>query len=67
MGLASGVTLGLAVTMGGVVSPLLGWISDNHGIHAAVSSLTIVPIIAVFLASMLPKPKIDLVKAYENK
>ncbi|WP_010236234.1 MFS transporter [Clostridium arbusti] len=67
MGLASGVTLGLAVTMGGVVSPLLGWISDNHGIHAAVSSLTIVPIIAVFLASMLPKPKIDLIKVYENK
>ncbi|MDF2504162.1 MFS transporter [Clostridium sp.] len=66
MGLASGVTLGLAVTMGGVVSPLLGWISDNHGIHAAVSSLTIVPIIAVFLASMLPKPKIDLIKVKEK-
>ncbi|MEA5007268.1 MFS transporter [Clostridium tyrobutyricum] len=62
MGLASGVTLGLAVTIGGVVSPLLGWISDNHGIHAAISSLTIVPIIAVILASILPRPKIDLVE-----
>ncbi|AJA46384.1 sugar phosphate permease [Clostridium pasteurianum DSM 525 = ATCC 6013] len=62
MGLASGVTLGLAVTMGGIVSPLLGWISDNHGIHAAVSSLTIIPIVAVLLASMLTKPKVDLVK-----
>ncbi|MFT8316120.1 MAG: MFS transporter [Clostridium sp.] len=66
MGLASGVTLGLAVTMGGVVSPILGWISDNHGIHAAISSLTIIPIIAVLLASMLPRPKIDLVKAKEK-
>lgn len=66
MGLASGVTLGLAVTMGGVVSPVLGWISDNHGIHAAISSLTIIPIIAVLLASMLPRPKIDLVKAKEK-
>lgn len=66
MGLASGVTLGLAVTIGGVVSPLLGWISDNHGIHAAISSLTIIPVIAVFLASMLPKPKVDLVKVKEK-
>lgn len=66
MGLASGVTLGLAVTMGGIVSPLLGWISDNHGIHAAISSLTIVPVIAVFLASMLTKPKIDVLRDNKN-
>ena len=60
MGLASGVTLGLAVTMGGVISPVLGWISDNYGIHAAVSSLTILPIIAVFLTLTLTIPKVDL-------
>ncbi|MFL0196838.1 MFS transporter [Clostridium sp. WILCCON 0269] len=67
MGLASGVTLGLAVTMGGVISPLLGWISDNYGIHAAISCLTILPIAAVFLTLTLPMPKVDSVGNNINK
>ena len=32
MGLASGVTLGLAVSVGGICSPLLGKIGDNYGL-----------------------------------
>ncbi|APM39464.1 MFS transporter [Clostridium kluyveri] len=67
MGLASGVTLGLAVTMGGVISPVLGWISDNYGIHTALSSLTILPIIAVFLTLTLTIPKVDLNRDSVNK
>ncbi|MBC2581968.1 MFS transporter [Clostridium sp. DJ247] len=66
MGLASGVTLGLAVTMGGVVAPLLGWISDHYGIHAAISCLTVLPIIAVLLALVLPQPKVDRVLKTET-
>jgi FSR family fosmidomycin resistance protein-like MFS transporter len=60
VGLASGVTMGLAVTMGGIVSPLLGLVSDHYGIHAALSCLVIMPIIAVILASKLPRPNIDI-------
>ena len=32
MGLASGVTLGLAVSIGGIVAPLLGKIADTRGL-----------------------------------
>ena len=31
MGFASGVTLGLPMTLGGMAMPLLGWIADNFG------------------------------------
>lgn len=62
MGLASGVTLGLAVSIGGVAAPFLGWISDNYGIRQALVCLTILPIIATIIAFILPKPKVDLVR-----
>lgn len=62
MGLASGVTLGLAVSIGGVAAPFLGWISDNYGIRQALTCLTILPVIATIIAFILPKPKIDLLK-----
>ena len=35
LGLASGVTLGLAVSVGGICSPLLGRIGDNYGLTTA--------------------------------
>lgn len=67
VGLASGITLGLAVTMGGVVSPILGLISDHYGIHAALSGLIVIPIFAVLLARKLPTPRVDLIsKATEE-
>lgn len=59
-GLASGITLGLGVTMGGLVSPILGYVSDTHGIHAALSCLIVMPIIAVVLARKLPVKEADL-------
>ena len=65
VGLASGITMGLGVTMGGLVSPILGLVSDHYGIHAALSSLVIMPVIAVLLARKLPVPKID--KEYSSK
>jgi FSR family fosmidomycin resistance protein-like MFS transporter len=63
MGLASGVTLGLAVSIGGIFAPILGWISDHYGIHAAISYLTIIPIIATIVAMILPIPKVDSEKS----
>lgn len=67
VGLASGVTMGLGVTMGGIVSPLLGLVSDHYGIHAALSCLVIMPVIAILLARKLPVPKIDLEDAENMK
>lgn len=62
IGLASGVTLGLAVSIGGGAAPFLGWISDNYGIRQALACLTVLPVIATTIAFILPKPKVDLLK-----
>ena len=39
MGLASGITLGLATSLGGVAQPVLGWIADNNGLHTIFFTL----------------------------
>lgn len=43
VGLASGMTLGLAVSMGGMTTPLLGWLADRHGM----------PVVLMILLGML--------------
>jgi MFS transporter, FSR family, fosmidomycin resistance protein len=60
IGLASGVTLGVAVGIGGVASPLLGWIADHHGIRTALMGIVFLPLLATGLALTLPDPKILL-------
>ena len=39
VGLASGVTLGLAVSVGGMCAPLLGRLADRHGMGVVVAIL----------------------------
>lgn len=60
VGLASGITMGLGVTMGGVVSPILGLVCDHYGVHAALACLIVMPCIGILLARKLPTPKVDL-------
>jgi FSR family fosmidomycin resistance protein-like MFS transporter len=55
VGTASGVTIGLAVTLGGVAAPVLGHFADLHGVRAAVSLLVAVPVIGVLAAATLPR------------
>ena len=57
VGLASGVTLGLAVAVGGVASPFLGWIADHHGIRMALASTIALPVANTALALTLPDPE----------
>jgi FSR family fosmidomycin resistance protein-like MFS transporter len=57
IGLASSVTLGLAVSVGGIAAPVLGKVADAHGLHPVmyiVAALTLLPAIFSFA---LPKPK----------
>src|SRR5690625_2699617 len=46
MGTASGVTLGLAVSVGGVASPAIGALADNIGLEYALLPLIAVPALA---------------------
>jgi FSR family fosmidomycin resistance protein-like MFS transporter len=57
VGLASGVTFGLAVTIGGVTAPLLGLIADHHGIRTALWAVAFLPVLATVLSFTLPHPK----------
>lgn len=49
VGLASGVTLGLAFSFGGIVMPALGWVADHHGLHASLSVVAFLPILCTAL------------------
>ncbi|TMC01456.1 MAG: MFS transporter [Chloroflexi bacterium] len=55
VGTASGVTLGLAVSVGGVLTPLLGFVADHAGLRTALLLLVIAPVVAVPLALSLPR------------
>lgn len=42
IGFASGITLGLATTLGGVAQPLLGWLADSRGLSSIFFALACV-------------------------
>ena len=54
---ASGITLGLAVTAGGLFSPLVGRAADIWGLPTALQSLWIIAIIAALASFTLPQPQ----------
>lgn len=49
VGTASGVTVGLAVTIGGLMAPVLGGVADQHGLRALYGGLVLVPVAASLL------------------
>ena len=55
-GTAAGVTLGLAVSVGGLFQPVLGIIADHHGPQGAFTVLATIPLIAIVLATKLKQP-----------
>jgi FSR family fosmidomycin resistance protein-like MFS transporter len=54
VGLASGVTLGLAFSFGGIMMPLLGTVADHYGLHAAIWVVALMPILCTALVFTLP-------------
>ncbi len=55
-GTATGVTLGLAVSIGGLLAPVLGAIAEARGIAAVFTVLCFVPALALILGAFLPDP-----------
>lgn len=55
-GTASGVTLGLGVSAGGLFAPVLGAIGETRGIAAVFTVLCFVPVLALALGALLPDP-----------
>ena len=55
IGFASGVTLGLATSLGGVFAPVLGWIADNYGLPRTFQCLALVALVGTIFAFTLRK------------
>jgi len=52
VGLASGVTLGLSVSIGGILAPVLGMIGDMHGLRMVfyvMAALSVIPLLMSFV------------------
>lgn len=55
-GLASGLTTGLAISLGGLVSPLFGLIGDSYGLEVVMYVIAFFSIIPCVLSLLLPEP-----------
>jgi FSR family fosmidomycin resistance protein-like MFS transporter len=54
VGMASGVTLGLAVSVGGMCAPLLGRLGDRHGLESVLILLLALMVVAACQTLALP-------------
>jgi FSR family fosmidomycin resistance protein-like MFS transporter len=57
VGTASGLTIGLAVTLGGLAAPVLGRLADLRGVRFAVVSVVLVPLLGAAVALTLPRER----------
>lgn len=56
IGTASGVTVGLAVSVGGLFSPVLGWLADTTSLRTALATLVALPVVALLLSVSMREP-----------
>ena len=59
IGFASGVTMGLAISVGGIVVPLIGTFADSYGLVAAMQLMAAIAVVAAIATFFLPKPRED--------
>jgi FSR family fosmidomycin resistance protein-like MFS transporter len=57
LGIASGITLGVGVSIGGMFTPVLGRIADHYGLHASFVAIAILTVISLLLSFTLPDPE----------
>jgi MFS transporter, FSR family, fosmidomycin resistance protein len=55
VGVASGVTLGLSIGVGGIAASALGVVADHWGLHTALDIVMLAPLPALALALTLPR------------
>ena len=57
IGVASGVTLGLAVSVGGLATPLFGLVADKRGLTTALAAIVAIPAAACALSFLVHDPR----------
>jgi FSR family fosmidomycin resistance protein-like MFS transporter len=61
VGFASGITIGLGISFGGITTPLYGYIFDHYGAQATMLAVTATACIAAVIAYFVPD--IDAIRA----
>ncbi|MET8585850.1 MFS transporter [Streptomyces collinus] len=56
VGTASGITLGLTVSIGGLASPAIGRLADATSLRTALAPLVVMPVMSWLLLRTLPEP-----------
>lgn len=57
IGTANGVTMGIAMNVGGLATPLLGLLADAHGLRIALAVLLVLPAVSLALSIPLREPR----------
>jgi FSR family fosmidomycin resistance protein-like MFS transporter len=60
IGIASGVTLGLANTIGGLAAPAFGKIGDNYGLVTVFVAIAVSGTLALAASFLMPRPASDV-------
>ena len=55
VGLSSGITLGVAISIGGAATPVIGKIADLYGIWFAIASVAGLPVLLLAATMSLPE------------
>ncbi|WP_078993137.1 MFS transporter [Streptomyces sp. MMG1121] len=66
VGTAGGITLGLAVSVGGLASPLIGRLADATSLRTALAPLVLMPVLSWLLLRTLPEPAAPLRRTGED-
>lgn len=56
VGFAAGITLGLSMTIGGLLMPVFGAIADHYGLTCTMVLLSVVPAIGFAISLTLHEP-----------
>ncbi len=59
VGLASGITFGLSIGLGGLAASLLGLVADASNLTTALYALAVMPVVAFVLALGLPETRVQ--------
>ncbi|MDR1124524.1 MAG: MFS transporter [Deltaproteobacteria bacterium] len=57
IGTSSGIMLGMAVSVGGMVAPGIGWVGDHYGLTAAIYTVAGFAVLVMGLAFLIPDPR----------
>jgi FSR family fosmidomycin resistance protein-like MFS transporter len=57
IGVVSGVVIGLSVSVGGALTPLMGWLGDHYGLQLPITGLALFPLLAALLVWTLPRDR----------